>query len=58
MRRYKIGGELGGDKLTAYSTAVLFACLWLLYIGMFVYFEGKPLFDVGEIVMDKCISKK
>jgi uncharacterized membrane protein YgcG len=32
LRRYFIGGELGGPKVTRYASCFILICLWVLYI--------------------------
>ena len=40
VRRFVIGGELGGPKLSAYASAIFLVLLWVLYIVLSILKTG------------------
>mmetsp|Transcript_92983 Transcript_92983/g.240233 ORF Transcript_92983/g.240233 Transcript_92983/m.240233 type:complete len:811 (+) Transcript_92983:88-2520(+) len=40
LRRIFVGGELGGPKMVAYGTSAFLTALWVLFIALYIWYEG------------------
>jgi hypothetical protein len=45
VRRFAVGGELGGPPFSKYLSAVMLVCLWLIYI---IFSSLKAYGKLGE----------